>query len=57
MLAPVLQKISMIKIAGKKALVTGGSSGTGLAKAGLFIAQGAQVDLTGLDQIMLAEET
>jgi NAD(P)-dependent dehydrogenase (short-subunit alcohol dehydrogenase family) len=38
---PVLQKGGMIKLTGKKALVTGGNRGIRLATARLFIAEGA----------------
>ena len=53
---PVLQKGSMMKLTGKKALITGGNSGIGLATARLFITEGAQVAITGRDQKTLDEE-
>jgi NAD(P)-dependent dehydrogenase (short-subunit alcohol dehydrogenase family) len=45
----------IMKLAGKKALITGGNSGIGLATARLFIAEGAQVAITGRDQKTLDE--
>ena len=42
-------------LAGKKALITGGNSGIGLATAHLFIAEGAEVAITGRDQGTLDE--
>ena len=44
-----------MKLAGKKALITGGNSGIGLATARLFIAEGAEVAITGRDQATLDE--
>jgi NAD(P)-dependent dehydrogenase (short-subunit alcohol dehydrogenase family) len=40
----------MSKLAGKIALVTGGNSGIGLATAQRFVAEGAQVFITGRRQ-------
>jgi NAD(P)-dependent dehydrogenase (short-subunit alcohol dehydrogenase family) len=44
-----------MKLAGKKALITGGNSGIGLATARLFVTEGAQVAITGRDQTTLDE--
>jgi len=44
-----------MKLAGKKALITGGNSGIGLATARLFVAEGAEVAITGRDQKTLDE--
>jgi len=44
-----------MKLTGKKALITGGNSGIGLATARLFVAEGAQVAVTGRDQKTLDE--
>jgi NAD(P)-dependent dehydrogenase (short-subunit alcohol dehydrogenase family) len=44
-----------MKLAGKKALITGGNSGIGFATARLFIAEGAEVAITGRDQKTLDE--
>jgi NAD(P)-dependent dehydrogenase (short-subunit alcohol dehydrogenase family) len=46
-----------MKLAGKKALITGGNRGIGLATARLFVAEGAQVAITGRDQTTLDEAT
>jgi NAD(P)-dependent dehydrogenase (short-subunit alcohol dehydrogenase family) len=44
-----------MKLAGKRALITGGNSGIGFATARLFIAEGAEVAITGRDQKTLDE--
>ncbi|MGA7854697.1 MAG: SDR family oxidoreductase [Candidatus Acidiferrales bacterium] len=44
-----------MKLTAKKALITGGNSGIGLATARLFIAEGAQVAITGRNQETLDE--
>jgi NAD(P)-dependent dehydrogenase (short-subunit alcohol dehydrogenase family) len=45
----------MTRLAGKTALITGGSSGIGLASARLFQAEGARVVVTGRDPVALAQ--
>jgi NAD(P)-dependent dehydrogenase (short-subunit alcohol dehydrogenase family) len=44
-----------MKLKGKKALITGGNSGIGLATARLFAAEGAEVAITGRDQKTIDE--
>ncbi|WP_047489527.1 SDR family NAD(P)-dependent oxidoreductase [Terriglobus sp. TAA 43] len=44
-----------MKLSGKKALITGGNSGIGLATARLFVLEGAEVAITGRDQTTLDE--
>jgi NAD(P)-dependent dehydrogenase (short-subunit alcohol dehydrogenase family) len=44
-----------MKLTGKKALITGGNSGIGLATAQLFVEEGAEVAITGRDQKTLDE--
>jgi NAD(P)-dependent dehydrogenase (short-subunit alcohol dehydrogenase family) len=49
------QQEEPMKLAGKKALITGGNSGIGLATARLFVSEGAEVAITGRDQRTLDE--
>jgi NAD(P)-dependent dehydrogenase (short-subunit alcohol dehydrogenase family) len=44
-----------MKLKGKKALITGGNSGIGLATSRLFVAEGAEVAITGRDRKTLDE--
>ena len=44
-----------MKLTGKKALITGGNSGIGLATARLFVAEGAEIAITGRDEKTLDE--
>jgi NAD(P)-dependent dehydrogenase (short-subunit alcohol dehydrogenase family) len=50
-----VNKEGIMKLRGKKALITGGNSGIGLATARLFVAEGAEVAITGRDQKTLDE--
>src|SRR6201987_5916024 len=47
--------VSMDKLQGKVAVITGGSSGIGLSAAKLFVAEGAYVFITGRRQKELDE--
>jgi NADP-dependent 3-hydroxy acid dehydrogenase YdfG len=47
----------MSKLTGKRALVTGGGSGIGLAVARLFLQEGAKVAITGRDEAKLGRAT
>jgi NAD(P)-dependent dehydrogenase (short-subunit alcohol dehydrogenase family) len=44
---------TIMRLANKTALITGGNSGIGLATARLFVAEGARVAITGRNQTTL----
>jgi NAD(P)-dependent dehydrogenase (short-subunit alcohol dehydrogenase family) len=48
-------KEDIMKLEGKRALITGGNSGIGLATARVFVAEGADVAITGRDEKTLEE--
>src|SRR5690349_18651808 len=50
-----LDRGDSIKLKGRKALITGDNSGIGLATARLFVAESAEVAITGRDQKTLDE--
>jgi NAD(P)-dependent dehydrogenase (short-subunit alcohol dehydrogenase family) len=52
---PVRHRGTIMRLTGKRALITGGNSGIGLATARLFVAEGARVAITGRDQKTLDE--
>jgi len=45
----------MSRLQGKRALITGGTSGIGLATAKLFVAEGARVMVTGINPDSVAK--
>jgi NAD(P)-dependent dehydrogenase (short-subunit alcohol dehydrogenase family) len=49
------KEVRRMKLKGKKALITGGNSGIGLATAKLFVDEGAEVIITGRNQETLNE--
>src|SRR3954464_203923 len=48
-------KRDAMRLSGKKALITGGNSGIGLATAKVFVDEGAEVIITGRNQATLDE--